>query len=584
MAQNPQKFMDVTDVTVSDEDGFLLRSMTITKNQTTVKEHVFIDRETSEIVFQPMDLDTGKPKHLERVIAVKEEPFLHLEYYQRDLTDGMRSHWSVPAKTLREKCDKLIKMAKELDGTTEPIVGLGIHSAEITNVDHDALWMAMIKEAQRPQIVMPKCVAVPRDGFVERTIVPQRAYVSEHQCEIAMRDIIDGSEQGAELAIILRAHPLELEVCERNIKDGFRVHSTMLKEDAQALMNGLMDAASKAQKNIPSTVGLGVMSAPIHTASYDSLFTAIENTIRQPWLVMDVEQSTFKGVDRDGYYERTMKIKVTGKFSTDHVRVNEEDGEIIFMEAGCPEERVAVVHKAPLRMEMYKRDARSKVRVDWALPYKAGLATISKIVDMAKGFEDAKCDVIGYGMHSAPLDFSPDAIWRAMNFCVFSPDKCGIPVDQVEVKEAPGCVIRSRRLLANNKVITEQIKINERAQEITFRTIKNGAVSCVEGVLALRSEPLRLELHSRCAKSEMKLMLKQPRSAGLELFGAIQKACGAPNMVANSDCTAKITPAAVETGLPRFVQSSMGPSAAVSGGVPNSPKASLPRFAMSSFK
>merc|ERR1711862_268259 len=107
-------------------------------------------------------------------------------------------------------------------------------------------------------------------------------------------------------------------------------------------------------------------------------------------------------------------------------------------------------------------------------------ATVSRIIDMAKGFEAAKSDVIGYGMHSAALDFSPDAIWRAMNFCVFSPDKCGIAVDQVEVKEAPGCVIRSRRLLANNKVITEQIKVNERAQEITFRTMKNGEVSDVE--------------------------------------------------------------------------------------------------------
>merc|ERR1712032_225488 len=101
---------------------------TINVNKTTVKEHILIKPEASEIVFQPLDLVTGQPQHLERVIAVRSDPHGHMEYYHRDLTDGMRSHWAVPAKTLREKVDKVIKIAKQLDGSVDPVVGLGFHS------------------------------------------------------------------------------------------------------------------------------------------------------------------------------------------------------------------------------------------------------------------------------------------------------------------------------------------------------------------------------------------------------------------------------------------------------------------------
>merc|ERR1711862_28405 len=166
-----------------------------------------------------------------------------------------------------------------------------------------------------------------------------------------------------------------------------------------------------------------------------------------------------------------------------------------------------------------------------------------------------------------------------MNFCVFSPDKCGMKVDQVEVKEQPGCVIRSQRLLANQKVVTEQIKVNERAKEITFRVIKNGELSDFEGVFALRSETLQLELHSRSAKSEMKLELKQPTSGAMDLFAAVKKACGDPDMLAISDCTAKLV---VHTDMPKFSTASFGTATAPSknqAGSLNSPKSGLPKFA-----
>ena len=53
--------MDVSDVNVSDEDGYLSRSMTINANNKIVKERIWINRVASEIVFQLLHPDTGAP-------------------------------------------------------------------------------------------------------------------------------------------------------------------------------------------------------------------------------------------------------------------------------------------------------------------------------------------------------------------------------------------------------------------------------------------------------------------------------------------------------------------------------------------
>jgi len=524
--RNPEKFMEVTDVSVCDKEGYMLRTMTITKNtgeKTTVKEHIIINREASEIVYQPMNIETDKPSHQERVIAIKEEPFLHLEYYQRELTDGMRSSWTAPVSALRTKVDKLIKVAKQLDGTTEPIIGFGLHSPELADVDHDALWTAMQREVLRPRIIMPKCIGIARDGCVERQILKQRAYVSEHLCEVAFRDVIDGKEVDIELAVILRAHPLELEVCERNIRSGFRVHSTMLKEEASTMIDGLVAAARGAMKNQSTTVGLGITSAPIHCASYDSLFAGIERTIRKPWLIMGVDESSFEGKDQMGFYERRMKIKATGKTITDHVTVNEEAGEIIYTEPGCMEERVCMIHKQPLRIEIFRRNKVDKVRCEWDLPRKAGLESMSKMVDFAKAVEESQTNTVGFGIHSAPLNFPESAVWKAMILCALKPDQCGMKVDQVDVKDMNGYALRTQRIIASNRVRTDTIRLKEDSKEILIRAVENGVESDIEGVMALRSDPLRVELHSRSAKNEMRIKLNQPAAAGQDLLECIKQ-------------------------------------------------------------
>merc|ERR1712176_1748409 len=519
-AREPEKFMEVTDVKVSDEEGFLLRTMTISANKTKVQENVMINREANEIVYQPIDLETGLPQIKERVIAIKNDPHLHLEYYQRDLSDGMRSPWAVPVNVLTGTVDKLIEIAKVMDETVEPVVGFGFHSPQIADVDHDELWLAMLKDVRHPQAVI-----IEHEGFLERRIaqpekVHQNVYVNEHVNEIVFRDLVDGKEQKTERAIVLRDHPLEIEMCERNIHSGFRVHSEMTKKAAKILMDNFVDSAKLSMKTPPTKVGLGVSSAPIHRASFDALLTAIETTIRQPWLVMNVDEASFKGEDCEGFYKRTMKFNSTGEVVTEHVVVDEEDGEIIYSK-GEELERVAVIHKNPLRLELYQRNTHDKVRKEWELPYAVAKEAMSKFVSMAKEIEERQSDTVDYGMHTSPIEYPHDAVWKAMLFWIYNPDGCGMKVDQVKVEDKKGHVLRSMRRISDNRVVTQHVRLNEGAQEILFRTVKNGEESNDECVLALRTEPLRCEFHCRSAKDEMRVLSKEPASSVQEIFDCI---------------------------------------------------------------
>jgi len=426
----------------------------------------------------------------------------------------MRSPWAVPVSVLTESVDKLIEIAKGLDETVEPVVGFGFHSPPIEDVDHDELWLAMLKAVRQQQPVF-----IEHEGCLEIKL-HQNVYVKEHVNEIVFRDLVNGKEQNIERTMVLRDHPLEIEVCECNIHSGFRVHSEMTKKEAKMLVDGLVDSAKLSMKTPQKTVGLGVRSAPVHCASFDALLAAVEVTIRQPWLVMDVDEASFQGEDCGGFYKRTMKLNATGKVVTEHVEIDEEDGEIVYSRDG-EIERVLVCHKNPLRLEMYQRNKHDKVRTEWELPSTVAKETMSKFVSMAKEIEEQQSDTVDYGVHTSPIEYPHDDVWKAMIFWIYNPDGCGMKVDQVDVQDKKGHVFRSMRRISENRVVTEHIRLNEGAQEILFRRVNKGVESKDEGVLALRTEPLRCEFHCRSVKDNMKVISKEPTSSVQEIFDCI---------------------------------------------------------------
>jgi hypothetical protein len=239
-------------------------------------------------------------------------------------------------------------------------------------------------------------------------------------------------------------------------------------------------------------------------------------------LIMDVDEASFKGEDCGGSYKRTMKINATGQIVEELVTINEEDGEIVYSKGEV--ERVAVLHKNPLRLEMYQRNKQDKVRIEWELPYKVAKETMSKFVSLAKEVEERQSDTVGYGMHTSPIEYPRDDVWKAMIYWIYNPDGCGMKVDQVNVQDKQGYVSRSMRRISDNRVVTEHIQLNEGAQEILLRKVTNGVESNEKYVLALRTEPLRCEFHCRNARTGMKLTSKEPSCLVQEIFDSIIQA------------------------------------------------------------
>ena len=78
------------------------------------------------------------------------------------------------------------------------------------------------------------------DGYIERKLSSigstQYVYVREEEWKVVSRDVIDGEDSQTKCAIILRRHPLEIEVCERNVRSAFLLHSSYAKAEASGLM------------------------------------------------------------------------------------------------------------------------------------------------------------------------------------------------------------------------------------------------------------------------------------------------------------------------------------------------------------
>ena len=69
----------------------LSRSMAIKAHRRIMRERIMISRVASEVSFQPVYSDTGAPLRQKRVKTVRKKPNLHLEFYQRGVTDGVRT-------------------------------------------------------------------------------------------------------------------------------------------------------------------------------------------------------------------------------------------------------------------------------------------------------------------------------------------------------------------------------------------------------------------------------------------------------------------------------------------------------------
>merc|ERR1712024_253130 len=113
-----------------------------------------------------------------------------------------------------------------------------------------------------------------------------------------------------------------------------------------------------------------------------------------------------------------------------------------------------------------------------------------------------------------------DELWKAMLYATRNPAECGLKVDSVAISDMSGSIQRSMRLLEKSEkpTVTENIRVLEQAQEITYRPVRNGQEDEEERVFALRTDPLRLEMFSRNSKDGMRLEWQAPRATANEVF------------------------------------------------------------------
>jgi len=520
--------MDVTNVTVTDEPGYLSRTMTIKATGKTVSERIILNPGAGEVVFQPVNPESGRLEHHERVIAVHDEPN-HLEFYERDAVDGMRTPWTVPITVVQGTATEVIANAMKLDATVESVVALGFHSDKIVEASHDDLWKALVSAARDPyfMVVAPVCsVSIKEGEYIERTIsCVQRIYIREEVQEVVFRSVVNGVETQVERAIILRAHPVELELCERRIINGFRLHSKIPKVVALSKFDTIIKQAMRLAEEPPTIIGLGATSAPLHGVTYQSLFAAVDKTIAMPWLIQNVKESDVSGNDCQGYYSRSMKLPHTSEILREHICINEEKGEVTFSKLGVDsrpgiKQRVLAFQKDPVRIEFFERNWNTGARMEWEAPYKVATDVFTKLYEIAKELESKTHDIVGYGMVSHLYTCTKEQLWKAMAAVLRDPKRFGIKVDQVMVQDQPGFLKRSYRIISQNRAKVEHVRVNEAAQELIFKTIKDGRESDNEHVWTLATNPLRCEIHSRKASDQMRVRWELPHEQANELFDA----------------------------------------------------------------
>ena len=109
------------------------------------------------------------------------------------------------------------------------VTGLDFHTSTIEDLDRDASWLALMNEVRHPGAHAPTS-ATDCERYIERRLSTQHVYLREEEWEVACRDVIDKKRTKTECVIILRGHPTEIGVREKNV----RLHSRVVNQRRQS--------------------------------------------------------------------------------------------------------------------------------------------------------------------------------------------------------------------------------------------------------------------------------------------------------------------------------------------------------------
>jgi len=124
--REPQRFFQVSGVSISDRPGYIQR--TLTANGQTYTENIYVIEQAYELLFRK--LENGKESENERFVALRAHP-LSLEFHQRNKADGFRVTWDMPRKQPLAAVEAYVREAKLMDTTAPTTIGYGMTSDPI---------------------------------------------------------------------------------------------------------------------------------------------------------------------------------------------------------------------------------------------------------------------------------------------------------------------------------------------------------------------------------------------------------------------------------------------------------------------
>jgi len=113
--------MAVSNVKISDQNGFMQRSMTLPDGR-VVMDNVYVRPQARELLYRK--LVDGSESNMERVFACREGP--RFEMYSRNRSDELRQDWTAPKKVAVDifaQCGKMGKTLAEKPGEFQNLLG-----------------------------------------------------------------------------------------------------------------------------------------------------------------------------------------------------------------------------------------------------------------------------------------------------------------------------------------------------------------------------------------------------------------------------------------------------------------------------
>jgi len=293
-----------------------------------------------------------------------------------------------------------VRDAYRKDGAHPTTVGYGYTSDPISGLTYDSLFVALdlaIKEPWRVlDVDQAGCSVEGCNGYILRKTrfrksgenVFERITISE-ETGSATFGICDAGGRLGDVERVLTIHtPLRLEMYERSTSSGLRLDWKASYSTAHEVFANLVKLA-KELKSPRDVVGYGIASKPITGMDQDTLWRAMLYSMRNPAECgLKVDEVCVR--DMKGYMHRTMRLhKVSGSPTVaDNIRVIESAREITYRPVikgvESEEERVFALRTDPLRIEMFNRNSKDEMRLDWQAPRSVCFGLFQTTAEAAK--------------------------------------------------------------------------------------------------------------------------------------------------------------------------------------------------------